>query len=469
MSAPVITVPEMREWEAESWAAGRTEAAIIRRVGEVIARKILALTDSGDLILLLAGPGHNGDDVRAANDFLAGLRVELLNVTAPPADLPRLEALLAHRPALVVDGLFGIGLNRPLDADWINFIERINAAGLPVLAVDTPSGLDADSGVPQGAAIRATYTLAIGAAKRGQLLPDAWPFLGRLDVATDVGLIPCPQKNELNWIAPGDFAGFPPLRSANTNKGSYGHVAIIAGSVGYHGAAVLATRGAQRAQPGLVTLFTMENIFHPVATQLQSAMVLPWKPNSLVPENTTAIVFGPGLAATGMPEELKLGLRRIWLEAKVPVVVDASALSWLPLYPLPQTAARVITPHPGEAARLLKTSIENIQANRPHAVREIAKQYCNCWVVLKGHQTLIGRATGDILVNSSGNPHLAQGGSGDLLAGFLGGLLAQPRLQADALKTISYAVWEHGAAADRLARTRKNWIVEDLANVIGDV
>ena len=469
MSTPVINIAEMREWETASWAAGRTEADVIRRVGEIVARKILKLTGAGDLILLLAGAGHNGDDVRAAQNLLPGRGVELLNVTAPQNDLPKLDVLLARRPALVVDGLFGIGLNRALDADWIKFIERLNAARLSVLAVDTPSGMDADSGIPRGATVRATHTLAIGAPKRGLLLPEAWPFVGRLDVAADVGLIPCPIKNELNWIASEDFTGFPPLRSADTHKGSYGHVTIIAGSLGFHGAAVLAARGAQRAQPGLVTVFTMENVFHPVAAQLQSVMVVPWKPTSLVPENTTAIVFGPGLAANGLSEELKVGLRRIWLEAQVPVVADASALAWLPLYPLPEASARVVTPHPGEAAKLLKTTVEKVQANRPHAVREIARQYRNCWVVLKGHQTLIGRANGDILVNTSGNPHLAQGGSGDLLAGFIGGLLAQPELQADALKTIAYAVWQHGAAADKLAREKRNWIVEDLADVIGEV
>ena len=130
---------------------------------------------------------------------------------------------------------------------------------------------------------------------------------------------------------------------------------------------------------------------------------------------------------------------------------------------------RVVTPHPGEAARLLKTTPANIQENRPQAVREISKLFGNCWVVLKGHQTLIGRGTDALFVNSSGNPHLAQGGSGDLLAGFIAGLLAQPALAEDVGRTLRYAVWQHGATADALSARQRIWTVEDLAQELGNV
>lgn len=468
MPAPIITVSQMREWETASWAAGRTEAEVIRRVGEILAAKILALTRPGDFILLLAGKGNNGNDARAAQIHLADRRVELLNVTEPPAALPRLEALLTRRPALVVDGLFGIGLDRALDADWIQFVQHLNAAQLSVLAVDTPSGLNADTGEVFGEAVRATGTLTIGAPKTGLLAPAAVPFVGRLEVAADIGLIPCPHQSERNWILPEDFADFPPRREVAAHKGGFGHLAIVAGSLGFHGAAVLAARGAQRAQPGLVTMLPQENVFHPVAAQLQSAMVAPWKTGLRLPEKTTAVLFGPGLAAPGLPPDLKTQLRQIWMESLVPVIVDASALDWLPLYPLAPHFVRVLTPHPGEAARMLKTTAEKVQADRPAALRELSRQFGNCWVVFKGHQTLIGRSTGNVLVNSSGNPQLAQGGSGDVLAGFLAGLVAQRPLQADLLRTLAYGVWQHGAAADRLTRERKNWTIEDLADEIGN-
>ena len=468
MSLPVITVAQMREWEAATWRSGQTEAEVIRQVGRAVAERILRLTGPDDFILLLAGRGHNGDDVRAAREHLAGRRMELLEVNSPEETLPALELALQKNPALVVDGLFGIGLNRPLDAAWQKFITRLNAARLRVLAVDIPSGLNADTGETFGTAIEATVTLTVGAPKRGLLAPSAWPFVGRLEVATGIGLLPCPLQSETLWTLPGDFAAFPPARSAASHKGSFGHLAIIAGSVGYHGAAVIAAHGAQRAQPGLISVFTPESTYHAMAPQLLSVMLKPWTPTEKFATDYSALLIGPGLAAPDLPGDMKLVARKLWRDALAPIVVDASALDWLPLDPVPKGAIRVITPHPGEAGRLLKTTPARIQENRPHALREISRNFGHCWVVLKGHQTLIGRSTGEIFVNPSGNPHLAQGGSGDLLAGYLAGFLAQPRLQADPGKTVRYAVWQHGAAADALQARRANWIIEDLATEIGN-
>src|SRR4051812_26433057 len=132
MSIPVISIAEMREWEKASWAAGKSEADVIRQVGKILAREALRLTKSGDAILILAGKGHNGDDARCAREHLTDRRVEILDVKNAEADFPKLDALLRSRPALIIDGLFGIGINRPLDASWIKFIERINTAKLPV-------------------------------------------------------------------------------------------------------------------------------------------------------------------------------------------------------------------------------------------------------------------------------------------------------------------------------------------------
>ena len=387
----------------------------------------------------------------------------------PATDSTKLDALMATRPALVVDGLFGIGLNRPLGPEWVSFIERVNTAHLPVLAVDVPSGLNADTGKPLGAAIVASVTLTVGAPKTGMLREVAWPFVGRLEVATDVGLAPCPHQGELQWTLPEDFAGFPPARGAATHKGTYGHLAIVAGSLGYHGAAVLTSRGAQRAQPGLITLHTFEAVYPAVASQLQAVMVSVWSPQVTFSSSPDAVLIGPGLAAADMPEQMKTLARNLWRDLPVPVVADASALDWLPPDSTPRDPLRVITPHPGEAARLLQTSPRQVQADRLAALRNLSLRCGNTWVVLKGHQTLIGRSSGEVYVNSSGNPHLAQGGSGDVLAGYLAGLLAQSRLQADPLQAIRYAVWQHGAAADALQASRANWVVEDLIDVIGSV
>ncbi len=470
MSVPVISIAQMREWESANWAAGRTEMEIIRRVGAVLARRALELTRPDDAILILAGKGHNGDDARAAQEFLNDRRVEVLDVVAPESNLPELEQALSQKPALIIDGLFGIGLNRPLTDDWKKIIETVNRRGIPVLAVDVPSGLNADTGEPttRGAAIEAAVTLTIGAPKTGLLAPHAWAFVGQLEVADDVGLTSCPHASELNWALPEDFRNFPPRRSVAGHKGVFGHLGIIAGSLGFHGAAVLAARAAQRAQPGLITLFTQESVYYPVAAQLQAVMVNLWAPEMKLPDSTSAILIGPGLAAPGLADAMSLSTRRIWRDSLLPVIVDASTLDWLPMGPSAKNAIRVLTPHPGEAARLLNLPKQQVQANRPQAVREISRRYGNCWVVLKGHQTLVGRSEGEIFVNPSGNPHLAQGGSGDVLAGYLAGLLAQRLLQADVGKLIRYAVWQHGAAADKLRAGRANWTVEDLIGELGN-
>ena len=327
--------------------------------------------------------------------------------------------------------------------------------------------MNADTGEPQGAAIEAVITLTIGAPKTGMLAQSAWPFVGQLEVLNDVGLIPCPFATELNWIIPEDFQDFPPRRAAASHKGSFGHLFIIAGSFGFHGAAILAARAAQRARPGLVTLLTQENVYHVVASQLQAVMVNVWKPETKLPESAGAILIGPGLAAPNLADEMKALTRRLWRDLKLPMIVDASTLDWLASHNLAKDLNRVVTPHPGEAARMLNMTVQQVQANRAHAVREISRRFGNCWVVLKGHQTLIGRSTGEIFVNPSGNPFLAQGGSGDVLAGFLAGLLAQPELQKDVGKTIRFAVWQHGEAADKLQAMQKNWVVEDLLGELG--
>jgi hydroxyethylthiazole kinase-like uncharacterized protein yjeF len=466
MPIPVITIAQMREWEKATWASGQTEAEVIRRVGKCVAEHALRLTRPDDLIVVLAGKGNNGEDVRAAQIHLSERRVDLVDVKDPAADLSKLDTVLSHRPALIIDGLFGIGINRPLNNYWIRIIELVNISCAKILAVDVPSGLNGGTGEPEGAAIQASVTVTIGAPKLGMLYESAWPYVGRLEVATEVGLVPCPLKSELNWTLAEDFSGFPPPRAVSGHKGTYGHAGIIAGSVGYHGASVLSARGAQRAQPGLITVHIQEGAYHPVASQLQAVMVSPWKAKTDF-SSYTAIVIGPGLAATDLPNEVKELARGLWLHSEAPIIVDASALAWLPSGAVPENAVRLITPHPGEAARLLGSTSKEVQSDRLTSLRELSRRHGNTWVVLKGHETLIGRSHGEIFVNCSGNPYLAQGGSGDVLSGYLVGLLAQPALQEDPLKTIRYAVWQHGAAADRLQNNRPNWVIEDLVEELG--
>jgi ADP-dependent NAD(P)H-hydrate dehydratase / NAD(P)H-hydrate epimerase len=472
MPLPVITVEEMRAWEDASWRAGRKESEVIATVGRLGAERALKMTHDNDRILVLAGKGNNGNDARAAVGHLLNRKVKLVEVNDPPA-FDEIMHLLEKRPSLLIDGLFGIGLNRPLSPDWVRLIDRINAAELQVLSIDVPSGLNARNGQPEGAAIRASVTLTVGTVKRALLAQSARDYVGRLEVAPEIGLIPCTvdaQRSELLWSIENDFSEFQRRqRPASSHKGTFGHVAILAGSLGYHGAAVLAARGAQGAHPGLITVITQPDAYVPVASQLQSAMVHPWPAQIKGDDFCTALVVGPGLAARTLPDELRAEVKRLWRELRHPMIVDASALAWLEPGESGSDLVRIITPHPGEAGRMLGVSTSDVQADRISAVRKLSQNFGNSWVVLKGHQTLIGRAQGPVFVNSTGNPFLAQGGSGDVLAGFLGGLLAQPALQKDIDLTVRFGVWAHGAAADQLSARQGRWTVEELPSQLSVV
>ena len=467
MPIPVISVAQMREWERVTWSLGVQEDAVMRNAGKALAALAEKLTRPDDFILFLAGKGHNGDDAAYACDFLANRRGELLRITEPEHSAQALAAQLERKPALVVDGLFGIGLDRELSSAWIDLIEHVNLSGCRVLAVDVPSGLNADTGLPLGAAIRAAVTLTFGAVKGGLLRTSAAPLVGRLEVAVEIGLSACPFTTEMGYLNSGDFVGFPPARMLTGHKGTFGHLAIIAGSRGWHGAAVLAARGAQRAQPGLITVLTQEDAYLPVACQLQSVMVQAITGEITLPDSATAVVVGPGLASVQISDSFQRAVRRLWQESPLPILADASALGWLPEGPCPAKALRVITPHPGEAARMLQSTVAEVQGDRVRAVRELSARWGGCYVVLKGHQTVIGRVVGEVLVNSSGNPHLAQGGSGDLLSGYLGGWLAQSPPPSEVARFLSYGVWRHGAAADSLFARRPSFTVEELAEELG--
>src|SRR3954469_11707603 len=238
MALPVITVEEMRAWEEASWRAGRKEREVIETVGRIVAERALKETREGDRILVLAGKGNNGNDARAAVGHLLNRKVKLVEVKDPAAQLQEVRHLCEKRPQLVIDGLFGIGLNRALSAEWVALIEAINAAELEVLAIDVPSGLNAVTGKPEGAAIRASVTLTVGAVKRGLLEQSALDFVGRLEVAPEIGLVPCPvdaRNAELLWSVESDFVKFQRMRRpVSSHKGTFGHLAILAGSQGYH-------------------------------------------------------------------------------------------------------------------------------------------------------------------------------------------------------------------------------------------
>jgi len=471
MPEPVVTVREMREREERTWAAGVSQEAVIRRAGMAVAAVAARWIPEGATVLVLAGRGHNGDDAAVAASVLEGRQVTLCRLREPEA-FATARAWLARnggrRDAWVIDGLFGIGLNRPLDGAWSALVMDLNRLGLPVLAVDVPSGLDADTGESGGATVMARCTVALGAVKRGLLATAATAYVGRLELAWDIGLLPWMGGLGYAWTLPQDFDGFPPSRGDGAHKGTFGHAVVVAGSPGYHGAAVLAARGALKARPGLVTVVTEPGVYVPVASSVASAMVRAWAGEPWVSGGATSVVVGPGLASAALTPAWRGELERLWREAPCPVVVDASALDWLPAGGS-TAGVRVITPHPGEAGRLLGTSAAAVQADRPAAVQALLGRWpgADVWVVLKGRHTLVSSAGRSVLVNPSGNPGLAQGGSGDVLAGYLGGLLAQSVAADDLGRAVRYGVWRHGAVADALEATGEAWTSEDLAAAMG--
>jgi len=502
MPAPIVSVAQMRDRERRTWANGVSPTSVIERAGQAVAAVARRMTGAGAPILVLAGRGHNGDDAEVAARHLEGREVACLRL-GDPESFTHARAWLGRfrgrHDALILDGLFGIGLNRPLDGPWAQLVMDINHAGVPVLAVDVPSGLDADTGQPMGEVVQAAWTVTLGAVKRGLLSDQSARYVGRLELVSDIGLIPEDAPSNGGWIVAEDFVGYPPRRLESAHKGTFGHVAIVAGSAGYHGAAVLAARGALRARPGLVSVVADERCYLPVAASLQSPMVRSWAGEIWDGAGITAVVVGPGLASTSLSPAWRAEMARVWREARCPVVVDASALDWLPEAGT-RAGERVVTPHPGEAARMLdgagpvvsgdKTgklqaggmsdptdrrigamSAAVVQKDRMAALAGLVERWPGMepWVVLKGRHTLVGSSGKGVWVNSSGNPGLAQGGSGDVLAGYLGGLLAQPALAADAGRTVRFAVWRHGAVADALEATGEAWTSEDLAGAMGRV
>ncbi|MBC8324865.1 MAG: NAD(P)H-hydrate dehydratase [Verrucomicrobia subdivision 3 bacterium] len=465
MPLPVISVAQMREWEERTWAAGVSAEAVMKQAGGAVAGWAANFADFFDpSILFLIGKGNNGGDARIAAEILMARefngRIQVLEVSDGTEVLPDLSDV-----ALVVDGLFGIGLNRELSVDWCEFINKLNAVThglrIPVLSVDVPSGLDADSGQPRGASVRADYTLTFGAPKCGLISDCAAEFVGHLEVAAEIGFVDAPPLGELRWVGADDSKRFAPKRLANSHKGTFGHVGIIAGSMGYHGAAVLAARAAESSGVGLVSVFTPA--YAPVAAQLQSAMVHPWDANVVHTLSAcTAVVIGPGLAGPDVPESLRQVTVNLWRESENPIVVDASALEWIANEPIPENAVRVVTPHPGEVARFLDTTAGIVQTDRMQAMRKVSAICGGAITVHKGRHTLVGGIEGPVSINSSGNPHLAQGGSGDVLAGHLGGWLARKDLESTPMEIVVQAVWRHGAAADNLSSLRHAWGLEAL-------
>ncbi|MFZ5586970.1 MAG: NAD(P)H-hydrate dehydratase [Thermodesulfobacteriota bacterium] len=394
------------------------------------------------------------------------------------------EAAFARRQAaiaghdLYIDALLGTGLNAPVRGRIAQAIALINRLGRPVLAVDIPSGLCAQTGRPLGAAVRATWTATFGLVKLGLAL-DPGEHVGRLSLV-EIGIPPAVTAGLgcRAWLLDdAGVAGLLPPRPAGAHKGGFGHLLVVGGSLGKSGAPCLAALGGLRAGAGLVTAALPAGLNLVAETKLTAAMSEPLPQHSegglalaALPvlmdlcAQRQALVLGPGLG--GHPESRELA-RRLLAACPAPVVVDADGLNALAGVFKPgaiQSPAAVITPHPGEAARLLGADTAAIAADRPAAARALAAQ-SGAVAVLKGARTLIAHPDGRLWVNPTGNPLLASGGSGDVLAGVIAGLMAQG---ASALDAALAGVYVHGLAADLAMADfgRRGLMAEELVDYL---
>jgi hydroxyethylthiazole kinase-like uncharacterized protein yjeF len=455
---PLYSVAEIRDIET------RAAGDLMQRAGWQAAQAALALASEG-AILVLAGPGNNGGDACEAAAHLAdaGRAVSIVqfgDATRYSPDATRaLQRARASKAvfvdpaciaqsqwALAIDGLFGIGLTRPIGGDPRAAVEALNRLACPVLALDVPSGLDADTGVivgPDGVAVRATHTITFIGDKPGLHTGYGRDYAGAVQVASleiEPVLFPppcaCINEPEL-WtdrLAP---------RAQNSHKGSYGNVSIIGGAHGMAGAAILSARAAARCGAGRVFAGFIDEV--PAYDTAQPELMC--RVAAQLDLSATTVVAGPGMGSSAAA--LKL-LEQV-LQAPGPLVLDADALNLLASQPLlhPALSAHgttILTPHPLEAARLQGVPIAVIQSDRVAAARVLAQRF-NAIVVLKGSGSVIAAPDGRCCINPTGNPGLASAGTGDVLAGICGALLAQgwPAWQA-ALG----AAWLHGRAADVL-------------------
>jgi ADP-dependent NAD(P)H-hydrate dehydratase / NAD(P)H-hydrate epimerase len=476
---PLYSVIEIRNIEQASLAK-LPPGILMQRAGLAVAKlalKLLAVAPEYAKVLVLAGPGNNGGDALEAACQLAqaGAQVSIMLHAEPErqsADarqaLSRAQsssarfldpALLADsaeisssisatRWALIIDGLFGIGLARALTGDVRILVDAVNRLRCPVLALDVPSGLDADTGVivggDAGVALQASHTLTFIADKPGLHTGHGRDIAGKVHVARlDIDLEDFqPARACLN--GPELFRSALRPRPHASHKGSFGDVAILGGAPGMAGAPLLAARAATRCGAGRVFALFVDNApaYDSGQPELMCRLARDFDFTSSI------VVAGPGLGTSATARELLLRV----LNVAKPVVLDADALNLLAADSALQqlvtqrSAATLITPHPLEAARLLGISSAKVQANRPEAARSLARQL-NAIAVLKGSGSIIAETNGNIVINPTGNPGLASAGTGDVLAGICGALLAQGWPAAQAARG---AVWLHGRAADLL-------------------
>lgn len=491
----IATAAEMREIDktAMEWF-GQPGVSLMESAGRAVADKATELLGEtrGKIVFIVCGGGNNGGDGYVAARWLhnRGARVKLFLAVdrshirgdalvhletalrmgiecfdhTEPRGLEKARIAVAFAD-LVVDALLGTGFQGDLSPNYAESIELINGSGKRVLAVDIPSGVDADTGRVRKKAVNACCTVSFGLPKPGLLLYPGAASVGELSVA-EIGL---PQElltaaSIRQTLVNEEYVmGRLPKRQPDSHKGSFGHVLVLAGSRGLSGAACLAAQGALRAGAGLVTLAVPAGISSIVEMKTTEVMTLelPETPAGGLGTDalrllndfsvrSSAVLIGPGLGRQQETAEMVCE----WIEKlERPLVVDADGLIALSknigiLNRLEGPA--ILTPHPGEMAQLTGLTVAQIQADRLGVVRKMAAEW-GCIIVLKGAGTVIGLPDGELFVNASGNPAMATGGTGDVLAGMIAALIGQGLSRQEAAVM---AVYLHGRAGDLAATTR---------------
>jgi hydroxyethylthiazole kinase-like uncharacterized protein yjeF len=493
----ILTAAEMKEVDRLSTErAGIPSLTLMENAGGSVAEFIQERF--GDLsdrrIIVFCGKGNNGGDgfvvarrlremgahpevvLCASPDEVRGDAAEnLQRWRAFPGEVQVIEGETAWEKlglsfgpgTVIVDALLGTGTRGPVTGLLQRVIRDVNAKRskrATVVAMDIPSGLIADSGESAGDAICADFTITFTAPKTGMLLGEAPSRMGTLlvrDIGSPPELIEEIAKGDARWLDAREFEAFAIPRRSAGNKGDYGHALIVAGSVGKTGAAVLASWAALRVGAGLVTVATPEPALSVIAAHTPEIMTEPLAATSAgtismrsleggyfesLLDRKRAVAIGPGLSTQKETQEFVRAVARMRFGPRV--ILDADGLNAFAgrAGELRQNDAIAITPHPGEMARLVGGSVPDIQANRLSLAHKAAVAW-NLFVILKGQQTVIAAPDGRIAINSTGNPGMATGGTGDVLTGMLAGLTAEFS-SIDWFQTLCFGVYLHGLAGD---------------------
>ncbi|MCB1051495.1 MAG: NAD(P)H-hydrate dehydratase [Acidobacteria bacterium] len=472
---PIVSAQQMIQADQHTIQSGTPGETLMEQAARACFECLNVHLSDRDEIAILCGKGNNGGDGFALARILtrAGFRTKVYCYTDPnalkgeaahhyakmcaadvePQIVQAPELPIDSRTTWIVDALFGTGLKRPLKSPWDQLIQAINAFPARRLAIDLPSGLNASLGSVDGAHIKADLTVTFNALKVAHALTPACLACGEVQVR-DIGIqFPDDHHSDLYFLDMQDYQREP--RHLNAHKGNFGCLAILGGFRGMEGAANLAARASLRFGVGKVRILTdtpESGRFHSDSVMVGSAA----KP--IDPNQYQAWVIGPGL---GRDRENWKPLDALALENHS-VVWDADGLFYL-MARQHKTIGRqwVLTPHPGEAGQLLNCSAGEIQRDRLSAIHRLGDHFPNAWILLKGYRSLIRSPQGHVLVIGTGNPALATAGSGDVLAGMIGALLAQGLAIEDSLVL---ATLRHGYAADRWIETHcaHGMIAEDI-------